>query len=67
MAQLEQAQRDVLEGEEKLSRQKELIQVLKHGGHDIAVATEILRAFEMSQRCSVADRDNLLKQMAAAV
>ena len=65
-AQLEQAQRDVVAGESIVARQKALIVYLQREGHDITVASELLRAFEKSQTCNVTDRDRLLARLRAA-
>ena len=62
-AQLERAQRDVIEGEVVLERQKEVIRFLERAGRDVSVATQLLRSFERAQACSVMDRDKLLARL----
>jgi hypothetical protein len=62
---LAQAERHVTEGENHIARQRELIDELASGGHDLKAARDLLAQFEDVQTLHVADRDRLRAQLAA--
>jgi len=57
------AERHVVEGEQRLNEQRELIDRLKQGGHDVAEAELILRTFEKTQSIHIADRARLREEL----
>ena len=64
---LEQAERHVALGEKHITRQRELIAQMEHGGHDTATAVDLLRIFELVQQNHVADRDRIRAELANPV
>lgn len=62
---LAQAERHVAEGENHIARQRQIIDELASGGHDLKAARDLLAKFEDVQTLHVADRDRLRAELAA--
>ena len=62
---LNQARRHVAEGEQRISRQKELIGELRRGGHSTEDAENFLRTLEGLQVSHVQGRDRVEAELAA--
>ncbi|WP_143199261.1 hypothetical protein [Bradyrhizobium sp. NAS80.1] len=56
---LEQAEHHLLRGEQNVSDQEQLIEVLERHGHDTALARALLETFLCTQTQFVAHRDQL--------
>ena len=52
-------------GERNITRQREIVARLEQGGHDATQADAILSVFEQTQALHLADRDKLLRELAA--
>lgn len=61
---LAQARRHVAEGEQHVSRQRELLAELARDGHDTTEAVKLLANFEDLQRMHIADRHRLERELA---
>jgi len=59
------AERHVLEGARHIERQKQIIAELERDGHDATTGHNTLAVFEEAQQLHIADRDRLLKVLAA--
>jgi hypothetical protein len=62
---LAQAERHVIQGENHIARQRQIIDELASGGHDLKAAQDLLAQFEDTQTMHVADRDRLRAELAA--
>jgi hypothetical protein len=60
---LAQAERHIVVGEQQITRQRDLIDGLERGGHDLTRAREVLQTLEHSQTLHVAHRDRILGQL----
>jgi hypothetical protein len=63
---MELVERHVLEGEQRIARQREIVTRLEHGPHEtitLRIARELLQEMERAQRLHVADRDMLHEQL----
>ena len=60
---LAQAERDVLEGERRIARQREIVAELERDGEQSWDATELLRRYEAMQAMHIANRDRLRKEL----
>ena len=61
-----QAEVQVAVHEEILTRQRQIIEMLGHRGHDATEATELLRTFQEVQAARFADLDRLRADLARA-
>jgi hypothetical protein len=61
---LAQAERHVAEGEDHIARQRQIIDELASGGHDLKVARELRAHFEDTQMLHLADRDRIRGELA---
>jgi len=53
------AERHVVDGEARISRQRLLVARLERLGQDVSLATDVLKLFQTTQFTYVADRDRL--------
>ena len=60
---LAKAERDVLEGERRIARLREIVAELKRDGERSWDATELLRRYEALQSIHIANRDRLRKEL----
>ncbi len=60
---LAQAEEDVASGAARVALQRELVAILKQGGHDIREPLALLEHFEKLYRIHVARRDRFLAQV----
>lgn len=58
------ASRHVAQGEQHVSRQRELIAELERNGHNTAQATQLLVQFEELLAMHIADRDRIVRELA---
>jgi hypothetical protein len=59
VASLERAERHVSDGERLVKRQRAITEQLRHHGHDVGLATQLLAALEQSLQLHIGDRDRL--------
>lgn len=64
LAHLALAERHVARGYEHIASQMRIIASLANGGHDTAIAEDLLATFEDIQKMHLADRDRLKKELA---
>jgi hypothetical protein len=60
---LAQAERHVAQGEGNLAKQQAIVDGFERTGRDATAARGLLRAFEITQRLHVFDRDRLRKEL----
>lgn len=58
---LEQANRHIAEGRERIASQRARIALMEHGGHDTALARDLLRHFETTLEQMLGHRELILK------
>jgi hypothetical protein len=63
---LEEAESRVERGLRNIAHQREIISILKRGGHDATAAKGFLRRLESAQQRDIVDRDQLIKELAAS-
>jgi len=61
---LAKADRDIVEGEERITRQMILIERLRQGGHDVTEAEILLRTLRETLEAWQAHREEILRNLA---
>jgi hypothetical protein len=61
---LQQAERHVAEGKQRIERQRELVAKLTAQGHDTSSAIDLLTVFEQTQAMHIAGRDRIHAELA---